>query len=383
MQAGEDEAARLNSRPVFVLLRSGEKISGTLQEAPFHFSTAFGKFQLEFHKISSMDIYEGTESRDRVVLMNSDALSGKLEDFILELTLTEGSIRKLSRNEIESINFVSSLEQEKEEKTTRSAEEFSVGTSKEFDGMKFVYIPAGDFYMGSSRREIGHHGDEAPVRKVEISKGFWLTQFEITQEQWISVVEGNPSRFMNCPACPVEQVSWEDVWQFVDILNERNGCSKALKSQSSQSIQNVMDQVKLDGIPSGCYRLPTEAEWEYAARAGTSTAYSFDTRSTSNDYAWQVTNARGRTHPVGQKKPNPWGLYDVYGNVWEWVYDRYADSYSGAEGIDPKGPLHGQHRVGRGGGFNLTGGFCRSASRHWSAPDVRYCYIGFRLLRTL
>ncbi|MBT3784174.1 formylglycine-generating enzyme family protein [bacterium] len=368
-----------------VLLRNGDQKVGKLKNASFSFSTAFGKIQLKLSQLSSLHIHQDSTKKDRAVMKNSDSISGNFDGFKLELVTESGNILAIGQAQVESISFHIPKEKFASNAKSHTKSKIKPGAESGFDGIQFVFIPPGEFSMGSTRREIGHHGDEGPIRKVEISRGFWLSKFEVTQAQWKSVVLANPSRFMNCPECPVEQVSWNDAWQFVDILNNKNGCLKSLTAEQGgiDSIRGALDKTELEGIPSGCYRLPTEAEWEYAARADTNTAYSFDSTSRVNDHAWQVTNARGRTYPVGQKKPNPWGLHDIYGNVWEWVYDRYADSYSGAKTENPKGPLHGQHRVGRGGGFNLTGGFCRSASRHWSAPDVRYCYIGFRLLRTL
>ena len=129
------------------------------------------------------------------------------------------------------------------------------------------------------------------------------------------------------------------------------------------------------------YRLPTEAEWEYASRAGTTTRWSFgDDASQLGRYAWHAENAGGQTHPVGQLQPNPWGLYDMYGNVWEWVQDWYGN-YTSGTAVDPAGPSSGSNRVFRGGGWSYGAGYCRSALRSYGAPGSRVGYLGFRLLR--
>jgi formylglycine-generating enzyme required for sulfatase activity/serine/threonine protein kinase len=207
-------------------------------------------------------------------------------------------------------------------------------------GAKFVLIPAGTFTMGSPQSEPGRDNDETQHR-VTISSAYYLQTTEVTQGQWKKVMGSNPSKFKNCgDDCPVEQVSWSDVQVFIRKLNSQEGTDK--------------------------YRLPTEAEWEYACRAGTTTAYSFgDNESDLGDYGWYHGNSGNRTHPVGQKRPNPWGLYDVHGNVWEWTQTE-----------------EGSRRVFRGGSWPYNAGHCHSAFRYVSVPGVRFNTLGFRLLRT-
>ena len=147
----------------------------------------------------------------------------------------------------------------------------------------------------------------------------------MTQGQWQAVMGSNPSQFTGDPNRPVENVSWDDVQEFIRRLNAREG--------------------------GATYRLPTEAEWEYAARAGTTTRWSFgDDASQLGRYAWHDGNAGGQTHPVGQLQPNPWGLYDMHGNVWEWVQDWYG-KYASGTAVDPAGPSSGSYHVFRGGGW--------------------------------
>jgi formylglycine-generating enzyme required for sulfatase activity len=218
--------------------------------------------------------------------------------------------------------------------------------------MQFALIPAGEFQMGSANGA----NDERPVRTVRISKPFYLGIYEVTQGQWEAVMGNNPSQFKGDASRPVERVSWEEVQQFIDKLNAREGGTK--------------------------YRLPTEAEWEYAARAGSTTAYSFgDDSSQLGKYAWFEGNAGNTTHPVGKLQPNAWGLYDMHGNVWEWVQDWYG-KYAAEPVTDPQGPASGSDRVIRGGGWGHVAGFCRSAYRLHGAPGGRSDSLGFRLLRT-
>jgi formylglycine-generating enzyme required for sulfatase activity len=170
-------------------------------------------------------------------------------------------------------------------------------------------------------------------------------------------MESKPSYFKGEDR-PVETVSWEAVQEFIGKLNTRAGCR-------------------------GCYRLPTEAEWEYAARAGTTSAYSFgNDASQLNRYGWFNENSESQTHPVGGKLPNGWGLYDILWNVWEWVQDWYGEYEPGAQ-TDPEGPGTGSLRVFRGGGWDRTPRYLRSAGRRDSAPGYRNNSLGFRLLRTI
>ena len=220
-------------------------------------------------------------------------------------------------------------------------------------GMKFKLIKAGSFMMGSN----DGNDDEKPVHSVRISKDFCMGVYEVTQQQWEAVMQANPSGFKGATR-PVERVSWTEVQTFIDRVNRQSGCN-------------------------GCYRLSTEAEWEYAARAGTSTKYSFgDNEAQLGDYAWYRGNSDSGTHPVGQKEPNPWGLYDMHGNVWEWVQDWY-ESYPEGTITDPTGPGTGSSRVLRGGGWNGAARVVRSASRGYWLPDDRYNRLGFRLVRAV
>lgn len=229
--------------------------------------------------------------------------------------------------------------------------------------MEMVWIPPGTFAMGSRTLEAGHEPDEAPQRPVEISLGFYLGRLEVTQAQWISVMGESPwegEAFVRSAAeHPAVYISWEDVEVFIRRLNEAAG--------------------------EAIYRLPTEAEWEYAARAGTTRRWSFGNDDTFlHEYAWYVENAwdddKPWGQPVGRKKANPWGLFDMHGNVWEWVADWYgANYYAVAPRRDPAGPTNGTQRVARGGSFSNGVGLTRSAVRAKSAPSFRLRSYGVRI----
>ena len=217
-------------------------------------------------------------------------------------------------------------------------------------GMEFVRVPAGEFLMGSTNEEASFR--EQPVTRVRISRAFELGKHEVTQAEWEAVMGSNPSRFDECGGdCPVERVSWDEVQEFIGRLNALAGEAR--------------------------YRLPTEAEWEYAARAGT-----VGDRYAGNldAIAWYKDNSANRTHPVGQKAPNAWGLHDMLGNVWEWVQDWYG-GYPGGSVTDPQGPASGSFRVDRGGGWIADAGYCRASIRHYHSPGFRNLNLGFRLLR--
>jgi formylglycine-generating enzyme required for sulfatase activity len=246
------------------------------------------------------------------------------------------------------------------ESTTPAAEQSGVLTLSprltNSIGMGFVLIPAGPFMMGSPDADSEALDLEKPAHQVTISQPFYLGKYPVTQAQWEAVIGTNPSQFTGDPNCSVERVSWEDVQEFIRGLNAKEG----------------------DAI----YRLPTEAEWEYAARAGSTTAYSFgDDPRQLDEYGRYRDNSGDQTHPVGQRKPNAWGLYDMHGNVWEWVQDWYG-AYAPEPVTDPRGPSSGSSRVFRGGSWGTGAGRCRSAFRGSGAPGDRGSDLGFRLLRT-
>jgi formylglycine-generating enzyme required for sulfatase activity len=228
----------------------------------------------------------------------------------------------------------------------------------------FVAISPGVFSMGSPTGEDGRDDDETP-HTVTLSQGFWLQATEVTQAQWQVVMGTNPSRFGGCADCPVETVSWFDAIVYVNALSVRDG------------LPRCYDGERLVDLGCTGYRLPTEAEWEYAARAGTT-----GTRYGDLDaIAWHSGNAGGRTHPVGQKQANAWGLHDMLGNVWEWVHDWYDDY--GGDGTNPTGPAVGGLRVSRGGSSGAAMLNVRAARRFGYTPRTRGDALGFRVARSI
>ena len=215
--------------------------------------------------------------------------------------------------------------------------------------LEMILIPAGKFVMGSPASEKGHRVNETQ-HEVTLTKPFYMGKYEVTQEQWDAVMINNRS-FYRGPKLPVTSVSWENCQEFIKKLNAKT---------------------------SGGYRLPTEAEWEYSCRAGTTTAYSYGDSITKND-----SNVEGlSTKVVGSYKPNTFGLYDMHGNVWEWCEDWKVD-YPKEAVIDPKGPEAGKNRVLRGGSFTGVGMHSRSANWFDNLPSTwNIDYLGFRLAKT-
>jgi formylglycine-generating enzyme required for sulfatase activity len=229
-------------------------------------------------------------------------------------------------------------------------------------GMKLVLIPKGTFMMGSPKSEEGRQKDETQ-HEVTISKDYYLGVHEVTQAQYETVMGKNPSHFQGAIVgnenadLPVENVSWDDAVEF---------CKK---------LSDLPEEKKAGRV----YRLPTEAQWENACRAGSKTAYLFDDEEgLLPEYGWFNRNSSRRTHTVVLLEPNAWGLYDMHGNVWEWCSDWYGDYPKGAVS-DPVGPRKGSFRVLRGGCWIVEAPFCQSALRRCNFPSGSGSYYGFRV----
>ena len=209
-----------------------------------------------------------------------------------------------------------------------------------------VRIPAGSFHRKDQR--------------VTVSRDFWLGQFEVTQGEYQALMGHNPSHFQGDDLRPVEKVSHADAVAYCAALTRQEQAAGRLP-------------------PGYAYRLPTEAEWEYACRAGSTHRFSFgDDDQEADRHAWTEENSEGSTQPVGRKLPNAWGLYDLHGNVWEWCHDWFAD-YPAGDLLDPTGPGTGEYKVFRGGGWNHAARFARCANRFMMTPANGIYFVGFRL----
>ena len=288
---------------------------------------------------------------------------------VVKVTLLDGGVvidgQPVVANQSENQKRVSSP-------TTHLFGSDSAGEERELvPGIRFHCCPPGRFIMGSRGDENGRDPDEDQV-PVVLNSGFWLGETEVTQGQWKKVMQTSP-------------------WNGKERVKEGDDFAASYISQSDGELDTdsatefcrrlTEQEQKAGRLPSDWkYTLPTEAQWEYACRAGTTTTYSFgDDEVLMNDYIWADGYAKTEKYPqnVGAKKPNAWGLKDMHGNVWEWCEDWYREQLPG--GIDPSGAVHGPGRVFRGGGWNYSAWDCRSASRHWAAPDFRNDDVGFRI----
>ncbi len=223
-------------------------------------------------------------------------------------------------------------------------------------GMIFVAVPAAVGDVGASESYRYFEDDQFPRRFIDMHS-FDIMTTEVTQGMWTAVLDSNPSIHNHSDLHPVDFVSWDEVQVFIEHLN------------------------RID--PLYHYRLPTEAEWEYACRAFTTSPHCNEYEGSLDDYMWYERNGQGTSHPVAQKRPNYWGIYDMHGNVFEWCEDWYHDSYEGAPSdgsawLDPPG----RARVRRGGAYNSHSAYCQSCYRDMGSPDSHYPDTGFRLVRT-
>jgi formylglycine-generating enzyme required for sulfatase activity len=275
------------------------------------------------------------------------------------------------------------------------------GTPKTFSDsgidIEMVWINAGTFIMGSPGTEPDRYSNETQ-HSVTLTQGFYMGKYQVTQAQYEMVMGSNPSGFNGSPATgeiqgrrPVEQVSWYNALVFCNKLSVMEGLSPAY------SIDGSTDTAVWGTVPTSSnatwngvvvvagstgYRLPTEAQWEYACRADSTTAYNLG-GTWNDDWGWVSTNSNSMTHEVGKKAANAWGLYDMHGNVVEWCWDWYADDYyASSPANDPQGASSGAYRVIRGGLYSFTAQRARSAYRsYFSLPSSRDDSLGFRLLR--
>jgi formylglycine-generating enzyme required for sulfatase activity len=272
-------------------------------------------------------------------------------------------------------------------------------------GMEFAVIDAGELSMGSAASEYGRRPDEAQ-HLARISRPFLLARYEVTQEQYQQVMKANPSWFaatsggkdkvtgQDTRRYPVERVTWFDAVEFCNRLSEQDGFSPHYKLEGAKREEGAIVRATVTIASGNGYHLPTEAQWEYACRAGSGSRYHFGDSTTGREgnikslppSGYGAAPARpdlNRTTQVGSYLPNLWGLYDVHGNAAEWCWDWYGrEYYAGAPADNPAGPRTGTHRVLRGGSWLVSNGSCRSASRLFLVPEEKTYHVGFRVART-
>jgi len=251
------------------------------------------------------------------------------------------------------------IQKDKEEELLPKGKPYTV----EAIDMKMEWIPPGRFTMGSHPSEVGHHLEEETLHMVIHSQGFWMGAYEVNQKQFLQLMGENPSTFQD-ENMPAHKVDWHDALEFCEILTDQEKRDK-----------RIPDNWK--------FNLPTEAQWEYACRADATTAYHFG--NSVDDLArfcWFNDNSKGSPKPVGLKRPNDWGLYDIHGNVGEWCYDWYGKRYPPDRSVDPITEKGSEKKVFRGGTYTDIPERCRSAHRHKIEPDTRNPWIGFRVVLT-
>jgi formylglycine-generating enzyme required for sulfatase activity len=278
-------------------------------------------------------------------------------------------------------------EQELEVSYALSRENFVDIIGNTIKSLDMIKIPSGSFIMGSPKSEVRSDKDERPLHKVKISKSFFMGKYEVTQKQYKMIMGFNPSEFKG-DNLPVENVNWVDIQKFMIHLNYRVGCRKP-------DTLKLIDLSGINAVPRGCFRLPTEAEWEYAARAGTKTAFSFGKSVDSTQAKFDGEHPYGggkkgvyhrKSLPVGSFSPNKFGLYDMHGNVVEWCHDWYDSKsyiksfYKGSAKSDPVNTTKAYKRIVRGGGWGSNGRYLRAGNRSKLTPDYRNSTYGFRLV---
>ena len=347
-----------------LVLTNGDVLTGKVTNASFRVKTAYAEVQVPVKDIKQMTLAGGLKATATVTLAGDKAaVVGTLLDDDVHVDLDVGTTVKVHKSRLREVFFqqgygalpdLSSLGIQFVEPRLEVVDQIvnSIGAT-------LVLIPSGTFRMGS---EDGDQ-DERPAREVTLTKPFYLGATEVTQAQWESVMRGNPSERKG-PSFPVTNVSWEDCQAFCRQLTQR-------ERQSGE-------------LPEGTvYRLPTEAEWEYACRAGGTTNFCFgESDRDLGRYAWHRENSGGQPHEPARTKPNAWGLYDMHGNVWEWCQDWKGD-YANAAATDPQGPETGSFRILRGGGFGDEARHCRCANRLNNLPRFRLADLGFRVVRSL
>lgn len=361
--ANEVDFVDPKSKSDLFVMANGDLLTGEPDNPKIEIQTEYGKVPVSFEEIKDIEMQGGDKIAAKITKKNKkDTMTGTLitEEITLILDVgakMEGVFKdKFSKIFVDDgiqhvaaqFGVLQPIMGESEGALTGKPDAFGGQVITNSIGMKMVYIKPGEFMMGSEK----HIDAEKPVHKVKLTKGFYIGVYEVTQEQYEKVMGNNPSHFKG-KDLPVDMVSCNDAEEFCKKLSEKEGKT---------------------------YRLPTEAEWEYACRAGSKTEYYWGDRF-DGKYAWYRDNSGGKTHTVGTREPNKWGLYDMSGNVWEWCQDWYKSGYPAGEQVDPEGPASSDSRVLRGGSWGSLAGDCRSAFRYWGRPGNADSSFGFRVVR--
>jgi formylglycine-generating enzyme required for sulfatase activity len=351
----------------WVRLKNGDLLSGQVSPSPLPLVITNVQVSVNPDDLTNLTLTSDRRTLSRAYPPQEAGLVAALATDYLVVELDAGPRIEIHRDAIESIgqSYAVSADPNPEPVDYGTAGVAEPPPATSFTNLEgLVWIPAGEFIMGSPYNEIGRDPDEGPQVKVRIAKGFWMGKCEVSQAEYEQMMGTNPSPSNEDTNLPVVKVNWFEAMDY---------CTKLTQMRESAG-----------RLPSGyAFRLPTEAEWEYACRAGTTTRFSCGEDKTDSvivDYAWYTRNSEFMTHPVGLKKPNPWGLHDMHGNVMEWCLDRYERITSSGKVTDSAASAVGNLRVARGGSWLYEAKACRSANRDDYGPSNRCSDIGFRVV---
>jgi formylglycine-generating enzyme required for sulfatase activity len=336
-----------------VWLVGGDRMSGQVLNRAFELRAPYGELRLDRGLVASLEFDAGVTGQVRVLTVSGDRLTGRLQPPEIQFQSNSGERVVLPGEKLSKIVLG-----RRESGPAGSA----AGPPAKIPG--FVWIPPGQFKLGTPAEEAGRDPDEGPLTHVTIRQGFWMSQHEVTQAEYQRETGLNPSTTVGDPKRPVEKVNWFEAMDYCHKVTQR------AEQEGYLPRQHVV-------------RLPTEAEWEYACRSGTTTRFSYgdDLNGTQlSEYAWFTRNSDSATHPAGSKRPNPWGLFDLHGNVWEWCLDRWEDGLPGGSITNAAVSAKGSLRVARGGSWLYEAKACRSGNRDDYSPWDRCSDIGFRVV---
>jgi len=367
-----DEVTKL-TRGSLVVLRNGDFFTGTLLTDTFRREDTGAELRWPAAGLASVSFPQGPEGAAQLHFDRGEVLRGTPATEDMEFQLDLGPRITVYVGRIEEIRRAGDLTDSLARKIGSAP---GVPRATPAPGLPdpdvvpregMIWLPPGEFTQGSPIEEKDRDLDEGPQTRVVVPAGFWIGQHEVTQAEYSAVVGQNPSQYLGDPSRPVEKVNWREAVDFCRRLTEREHAAGHLPERY-------------------VYRLPTEAEWEYACRAGTTTRFSHGDDpgySLVMDYAWIDANSSSTSHPVGGKKPNPWGLHDLHGNVWEWCLDTWRGVLPGGTVTNTTTFPEGTLRVARGGSWLYTARFSRSANRDSYGLLNRCSDVGFRLVLAL
>jgi formylglycine-generating enzyme required for sulfatase activity len=367
-----DEVTKLTNGSL-VMLRNGDFFTGTLLTDRFRREDTGAELRWPTEGLSVVSFPQGTETTARLHFDGGAPATGSPAAEDLEFQLDLGPRLTVYVGRIEEIRRSADLPESLFRRigalpaVPGSAPVRGVPDPEVVPREGMIWLPPGEFTQGSPIEEKDRDLDEGPQTRVVIPAGFWIGQHEVTQAEYAAVAGQNPSQYLGDPSRPVEKVNWREAVDFCRRLTERERAAGHLPERYA-------------------YRLPTEAEWEYACRAGTTTRFSHGDDpgySLVMDYAWIDANSDSASHPVGQKKPNAWGLHDVHGNVWEWCLDTWRGVLPGGTVTNAIVAPEGTLRVARGGSWLYSARFSRSANRDSYGLLNRCSDVGFRVVLAL